>query len=310
MSIIEMTVGLFDRKYEDIQKVIPFNPEWKNSTGYLDGAVEGPSMVQLEPGEEAKSYEEASDRKMIFIGTFLGPIVIFARYKAAQNGIYVHNSASLLRSSGIIPSSQLGYDNLNFVFTGGHNGEPYNIEGYLRHLKEVLTYQEQPKATTEQITEVLKLYSDIGEAVLDSLGNVGPEDDKVLHDIATRVAAASQSPGLMERLSAKKFTEIERRIKSLESELATIEAMVKTDKPRYIMSLLRRIALEGSKLVEWVDKGMGESIQMMVDSSLDRINAESHIDYLATLPASELDLDIERQLKALKTIRRLSIPKQ
>ncbi len=70
-----MRNSTFTSRYERIETVIPFDPEWKNGTGYLDGAIN----VKLAAGVCAKSYDDFN-RRIILIGTPVGTIVLFDRH--------------------------------------------------------------------------------------------------------------------------------------------------------------------------------------------------------------------------------------
>lgn len=75
-----MRNSTFTRAYDTITNVIPFNPEWKNATGYLDGAVK----VKLDAGQTAKSYDDFN-RRIILVGTPVGTIVLFDRHTGNDN---------------------------------------------------------------------------------------------------------------------------------------------------------------------------------------------------------------------------------
>ena len=71
-----MQASYFDRHYNDITNVLPFNPEWPNGTGYFDNAV---YKVKLQPGELASSIDKVN-RRIIFVGTRFGTCVFFERF--------------------------------------------------------------------------------------------------------------------------------------------------------------------------------------------------------------------------------------
>lgn len=82
----------------DKAKEVQFSPQWKNGTGYFDGAVRRDSGVQLQPGEMAKTTCPDSVRRMVFVGTRLGTIVVFERYTKGENDVFVLNNDKRLNS--------------------------------------------------------------------------------------------------------------------------------------------------------------------------------------------------------------------
>jgi hypothetical protein len=98
----------FNEMFDVIKNEIPFNVEWNNGTGYYDGACKGSDKVILEPGELAKSISPMpNNRKMIFVGTPVGTVVVFERFSGGENGVYVHNAAHHFISQLIQPQSPL-----------------------------------------------------------------------------------------------------------------------------------------------------------------------------------------------------------
>lgn len=113
----DLTGGNFIERYNKIEKSIPFNKDWNNGTGYYDGAVHD---VKLEPGEEAKSISPMpNNRRIIFIGTQLGTIVLFERYTNGADGVIVKNISGAMRRLSIIPDGQVGYDALSNILSYG-----------------------------------------------------------------------------------------------------------------------------------------------------------------------------------------------
>ena len=77
----------FNRRYHQIQNVVPFDPIWANGTGYFDGAVHFP----LPPGDTAKSVDPYG-RRIIMIGTRFGTVAVFDRFvNQTDGGTYVLN---------------------------------------------------------------------------------------------------------------------------------------------------------------------------------------------------------------------------
>ena len=96
----------FTERYNQVTKEIEFDPKWCNGTGYYDHAVKA---VKLEPGEVAKSFDTGSGRRMIFIGTRFGTVVVFDRYSnQIEGGTYVTNEPSNFVIKQFVPSSAVG----------------------------------------------------------------------------------------------------------------------------------------------------------------------------------------------------------
>lgn len=80
----------FNRRYQEIEREIPFDPSWANGTGYMDGAVHFPLTV----GEVAKSVDPHG-RRIILIGTRFGTVAVFDRFvNQTDGGTYVLNKPS------------------------------------------------------------------------------------------------------------------------------------------------------------------------------------------------------------------------
>lgn len=87
----------FASLFSKINNTIEFDKNWKNGTGYLDGAVYD---VKLASGERAKTTDDLG-RNVIFVGTELGTFVMFERYSHEQDGtrssVIVANAPRALR---------------------------------------------------------------------------------------------------------------------------------------------------------------------------------------------------------------------
>ena len=70
----------FTKIFNHITNLVDFDSGWENGTGYFNGAV---SSVKLATGEMAKS-QDPKGRKIVFIGTRYGTIVVFQRYTAEE----------------------------------------------------------------------------------------------------------------------------------------------------------------------------------------------------------------------------------
>lgn len=75
---------VFNKAYSFIENFINFNPEWKIGDDFNDKI----NLVNLEPGEFAKSFCVDTNQKIIFLGTRLGTVVIFERYSSGRDGVF------------------------------------------------------------------------------------------------------------------------------------------------------------------------------------------------------------------------------
>ncbi len=79
-----MSNAIFNAAFDRINATVQFNPDWKNGTGYLNGAV----VEQI--SETSKSVDDHG-RKIILIPAVVGNIVLFERYKNGEHGVIVSN---------------------------------------------------------------------------------------------------------------------------------------------------------------------------------------------------------------------------
>lgn len=103
MSTLKTTFSL---AFNSIEKKIPFDVEWKNGTGYLNGACD----VELEVGEQATSIDDFG-RRVFLVGTPVGTAVAFERYTPSEpNDVFVVVSNVPGELSDIIPSGSMDTD--------------------------------------------------------------------------------------------------------------------------------------------------------------------------------------------------------
>ena len=96
--------SIFQRIFREIQTEIPFDPEWANGTGYLDGAVSHP----LPPGKMAKTVDNY-ERRVILIGTRFGTVVVFDRYRGqTDGGVYVSNRPNSTTIDALMTGTAIG----------------------------------------------------------------------------------------------------------------------------------------------------------------------------------------------------------
>jgi len=136
MTQSSLVAALFDKKFNMITTEIPYDPAWNNNTGYFDNAVEGPNAVILEPTMEAKSTTD-NNRKLIFIGTVLGTIVVFQRY-SGRSDVIVTNQTKALHSTYLIPFGSIDYDTLVNVVGNGYSVES-NVGYWINNIAQTLS---------------------------------------------------------------------------------------------------------------------------------------------------------------------------
>ena len=89
--------SLFTRTYNAAEKEVPFDPGWRNDTGYYNYAVT--ADLGLEDGEIAKSFDPDSRRRILLIAkaipkedkTVVEQQVVFDRYTDYQHDVQVRN---------------------------------------------------------------------------------------------------------------------------------------------------------------------------------------------------------------------------
>lgn len=115
----------FEEMYNSPINEIPFNESWHNGTGYYDFATK----VDVPIGVVMKSYDPTTKRRLLFIGTRLGTVVVFERYEGGKSGIYVMNAPKAISYRFLNfghARSNLSQDTIsNFVGTY-HDGKFHN----------------------------------------------------------------------------------------------------------------------------------------------------------------------------------------
>ena len=102
--------SIFNSAYNDIKTIIPFDAGWKNGTGYYDFAMT--AELGITPGELAKSFDVETQRRLIFIGTRFGNVIIFERYRNGDQSVYVSNSTRNAQMAGSIEKGSLSAEAL------------------------------------------------------------------------------------------------------------------------------------------------------------------------------------------------------
>lgn len=118
----------FTDVFNTLEREIPFDRAWSNGTGYFDHACSPDLAPSLKYGEMAKS-QTPTGRRLIFIGTRLGPVVVFDRFdgQAGKEGdvVFVFNSTNLFNEGGWVEQGALGEGDMNLLL--GSYGLEYSI---------------------------------------------------------------------------------------------------------------------------------------------------------------------------------------
>ena len=103
----------FAKLLSNIAFEIPFDPEWKNGTGYFDHAVD----CYVPEGRVVKSICPDTERRIVLVGTVLGTVVVFERYtpkpEAKQAFILTWHAPNALK--GFIGEPALTSDGLEGI---------------------------------------------------------------------------------------------------------------------------------------------------------------------------------------------------
>lgn len=112
-------------------KEIPFNPNWKNGTGYFDNAVFGKDAPVLEVGEVAVSVDDFG-RVLGIVGTRLGNAVVFTRHSDwsnLDNPIFTSNLPLKLQRGFMLKDGALSDDGVEEILgTTGFNNIGLRLE--------------------------------------------------------------------------------------------------------------------------------------------------------------------------------------
>ena len=101
---VDFTAANFNERFDAINNEVTFNANWSNGCGYYPNAIRGEHGVKLVPGELAKSTA-TNNRKMIFVGTRLGTLVVFERFANGEKGVYVLNAPHKLNKLRLYSTS-------------------------------------------------------------------------------------------------------------------------------------------------------------------------------------------------------------
>ena len=115
-----MNKAIFAAAFDRINTIVEFNPEWKNGTGYLDGAV-----VEKGVKEICKTTDDLG-RRVIVIPLNVGNVVVFERYSDPKSDTIVSNAPAYIKklAFGLDLGTSLGQKELAF-YLGDEFGNPH-----------------------------------------------------------------------------------------------------------------------------------------------------------------------------------------
>lgn len=127
---------------------IDYNRAWENGTGYLDNAVAGKHAPNLLPGDIVSSITPTG-RKILFLNTTIGNIILFKRYTNKEDVIAWHASAAMRKFIGNKAENAISLEAFQYIFADGKlpnvndhfmgaetNARNELIASYNRHMRE------------------------------------------------------------------------------------------------------------------------------------------------------------------------------
>lgn len=115
---------VFSSAFEKARK-IEFKVEWKNGTGYFDGAAEGKYAPRVTSGQ-ALSFVDDNKRRGIIVGSRFGNIVVFERYSPDgdnRSNTFVCNTTRKVKNEVPHVYLEQGLDTLILKTVLGHDGK-------------------------------------------------------------------------------------------------------------------------------------------------------------------------------------------
>lgn len=114
---------IFSSAFGKITDEIEYNRNWSNGAGFHDYAVYGENAIVLHSGQVVKSISPGG-RRLIFIGSLLGSIVVFDRYGDQINTdeqAFFHNCTSAFDDGRWVSHGPLYEEDLNILL--GDDGD-------------------------------------------------------------------------------------------------------------------------------------------------------------------------------------------
>lgn len=137
MAFTTETAVLFNHAWSVCDKVCTFSPHWSDPmTGYLGHAVNGEHAIMIDIGEVVACKDDTG-RKMLFVGTPLGAIVVFHRVAGNENVHVINMAPALVKARIPGLSNNLSYDTMNFVL-GSKRFQEANIGEWLQNLYKMM----------------------------------------------------------------------------------------------------------------------------------------------------------------------------
>lgn len=108
---------IFARMYDSPKvRAIPFVIEWSNGSGYFDNAIYGEHAVTVKNGELLRSVSPGG-RRLLFLGTRLGALVVFDRYgDEAASGVFSYNTTTAVERGRWIQNRALTVEDMAAIF--------------------------------------------------------------------------------------------------------------------------------------------------------------------------------------------------
>lgn len=133
----DLKVQVFNRAFE-AAKEVQFNPAWANATGYFDNLC-NPLKIKDYPEGEMFKTTDTYGRKLVIIGTYFGPLVVFERFKGMKPGeeVYVYNAHRLFDGTDILSSkSAIDLQTMQELFGHHDHLDPLNIGQKLKNISD------------------------------------------------------------------------------------------------------------------------------------------------------------------------------
>lgn len=135
MSDKELAVTIFEKTFAAAAE-IQFDPAWRNATGYMDNVAKAENIKQFPEGEMFKC-RDTFGRRVIIVGTYFGPVVVFDRFSGEDNAIFVYNAPREFDVTDIVSTKgALDLQAMQEMFGHRDHFEPLNIGQKLKKVRE------------------------------------------------------------------------------------------------------------------------------------------------------------------------------
>lgn len=133
----------FNKYFAEIQREVEFSMSWHNGTGYFDMAVKDAELnAALHPGDMAKCVDNFG-RKLIFVGTRFGVVVVFQRAANNPDSRHCVNLAGIFQRLNFVNAnnSPLTRENANQIFG---SWDSYNVGQRIEDIATLMLTGEDP----------------------------------------------------------------------------------------------------------------------------------------------------------------------